>query len=354
VTHRVDLLSLSAQDLELFVLALGQPAYRVAQIFAWLHRGASIDEMTNLPQPVRGRIKDLAVAGTLARVETRVAPDGTAKFAFRTWDEHVVESVFIPHADHNTVCVSSQIGCAYGCPFCATGQQGLVRSLTAGEIVEQVVRVQREQGTRRVRNVVFMGMGEPLANYQAVLRAVRLLNQAGGLHIGARHIAISTCGLPAEIRELAGEGLQLNLSISLHGATDEVRSQLVPVNRTHPLAEVMEAARHYARVTGRKVSFEYTVVPGVNDSAEQAKLLAGLVRGLPAMVNVIPRNPRAGGGAPETRPAQTFAAQLRELGLEVAVRHSRGAEVVGACGQLREEIGARRPSARGRKDAGRE
>ena len=346
--HRVDLLGLLPEELELFLRGLEQPAYRARQVFSWLHRGASFAEMTDLPQALRARVAELARAGSLELADKRVASDGAAKYVFRTADEHLLESVFIPHSDHTTVCVSSQIGCAFGCTFCATGQQGLTRSLTAGEIVEQVVRVQHERGGEHVRNVVFMGMGEPLANYEAVVKAVKLLNHPEGLHIGARHIAISTCGLPEQIRRLAREHLQIGLSISLHGATDEVRARLVPINRTHPIARVMTAARVYAEVTGRKIAFEYVVIPGLNDTAEQARRLAELIRGLPAMVNVIPQNPKPGEGKPDRAPAEAFAARLKSHGVEVAVRRSRGAEVLGACGQLRGRPEAKEDAGRGR------
>jgi 23S rRNA (adenine2503-C2)-methyltransferase len=332
--HPPDLLGLSPDELEVFLRALGQPRYRARQLFSWLHRGATFEEMTDLPRGLRDRLGQAATAGTLSSIAREDASDGSAKFAFRTSDEHVIETVLIAHPHRTTVCVSSQIGCAFGCAFCATGKQGLTRSLRTGEIVEQVVRVQREVGPKRVTNIVFMGMGEPLANYQAVLKAVMLLNNEHGLGIGARHIAISTCGLPREMRRLADEGLQLALAVSLHAATDAVRQQLVPLARKHPIAEVIAAARYYAEKTGRKVAFEYVVVPGVNDTPEQARTLAALLQGMPAMVNVIPRNPVDGPSRPEPHAAFRFAHLLQQRGVPAVVRRSRGAEVLGACGQL--------------------
>jgi len=298
--------------------------------------------MTDLPRSLRTKLASVASASTLQLAQRDAAPDGAAKFAFHSEEGQVIESVLIPHLGRTTVCVSSQIGCAYGCQFCATGQHGLVRSLTAGEIVEQVIRVQRECRPARVTNVVFMGMGEPLANYDAVLRAVRLLNHPCGLHISARRIAISTCGLPEQIRRLAGEGLPLALAISLHAATDEVRDRFIPINRTHPVSEVIAAAREYARRTGRKVAFQYVVVPGLNDTAQQARRLAALIRGFPAMVNVIPRNPVSDSAPPDARAAVRFARLLEEQGAAATVRRSRGAEVLGACGQLRARLTARK------------
>lgn len=337
-TTRLDLLGLLPDELASFLRDLGQPAYRARQVFSWLHRGAAFEDMTDLPKSLRARLAALASAGALRLQAEETAPDGATKFAFRTTDDHVVETVLIPHPRRATVCVSSQIGCAYGCRFCATGRQGRVRDLTAGEIVEQVIRVQHTMRPTRITNVVFMGMGEPLANYGPVVKAVRLLNHPHGLHIAARRVAISTCGLSDGIRRLAREGLQVALAISLHAATDEVRTQLVPINREHPVAEVISAAREYARRTGRKIAFQYVVVPGLNDTPEQARRLAVLGKGLPCMVNLIPQNPLSDSPPADPSAAARFARLLRSRGLPVAVRRSRGAEVLGACGQLRSRL----------------
>ncbi|HUU55093.1 MAG TPA: 23S rRNA (adenine(2503)-C(2))-methyltransferase RlmN [Armatimonadota bacterium] len=343
----VDLLGMLPEEIEVFLQALGHPPYRARQLFSWLHRGAAFEEMTDLPRGIRSRLAGLARPGTLSLVDRLEAPDRAAKFGFQTADGHTIETVLIPHRNRTTVCVSSQIGCAFACPFCATGQRGLTRSLHSGEIVEQVVQVQKAIRPTRVSNLVFMGMGEPLANYDAVLKAIRLLNSEHGLAIGARHIAISTCGLPNEIRRLAREGIQVALAISLHAATDDVRDRLVPINRKYNIAEVMAAARHFAQETGRKVAFEYVVVPGANDTPEQARELARLLRVLPSMVNLIPRNPIEEGGRADPDAAFRFAAFLERHGLEAVVRRSRGAEVLGACGQLASR-------AAGKKKAGRE
>jgi 23S rRNA (adenine2503-C2)-methyltransferase len=332
---KADLLGMLPEELETFLRALGQPAYRARQLFAWLHRGAAFEEMTDLPAPLRERLAALASAARLRPVERVDAPDGATKFGFRTTDGHTIETVLIPQGQRRTVCVSSQVGCAFRCAFCATGRQGLTRSLSAGEIAAQVVLVQKAVLPARVSNVVFMGMGEPLANLEAVMKAVRLLNHPYGLAIGARHIAISTCGLPEQIVRLGKAKSQVALAISLHAATDEVRAGLVPISRKHPLRELMGAVRRYVRETGRKVSFEWVVVPGVNDTPEQARLAAELLRRLPSMVNVIPRNPIDQEGAADPGPAYRFAALLSRHGVEAVVRRSRGAEVLGACGQLR-------------------
>jgi 23S rRNA (adenine2503-C2)-methyltransferase len=341
---KVDLLGLLRDELVAFLRELGQPSYRATQILSWLHRGASFGEMTNLPRELRARLAEAATPGSLMLCSHQEAPDGAVKFGYQTSDGHSVESVLIPHHNRTTVCVSSQVGCAFGCAFCATSQDGLTRDLAAGEIVEQVVRVQQAAATRRVRNVVFMGMGEPLANYESVIKAVRLLNSREGLGIGARHIAISTCGLPDAVRRLAGEGLQVGLAISLHAATDEVRDRIVPLNRQHPLAELMAAARFFFEKTGRKVALQYVVIPGLNDTQRQAEKLAGLTRALPSMVNVIPRNPMEKIGAADAAPARRFAGLLRRRGMEAVVRRSRGSEVLGACGQLRPRPGQPKPA----------
>ena len=330
----VDLLGMTPSDLEVFLHALGEPPYRARQIFSWLHRGAAFEEMTDLPRGLRSRLAARARPSTLALLHRLEAPDGAAKFGFQTADGHAIETVLIPHGSRATICLSSQIGCAFACAFCGTGRQGLTRSLSPGEIVEQAVQVQKSIRPTRLSNIVFMGMGEPLANYDAVITAVRILNSEHGLAIGARHIALSTCGLPNEIRRLAREGLQIALAISLHAATDDVRNRLIPINRKYDIAEVMAAARFFARETGRKVTFEYVVVPGTNDTPEQARELARLLRGLPSMVNLIPRNPIEEGGRADPDYAYRFAAFLKRHGLEAVVRRSRGAEVLGACGQL--------------------
>ncbi len=338
----MNLLELLPDELESFLKDLGEPSYRCRQVFAWLHRGASFEEMTDLPRELRSRLKALAKSGCLRESARETAPDGAAKFGFLTEDGQVVETVLIPHPRRTTVCVSSQIGCAFGCRFCVTGRMGLIRNLAAAEIVEQVVRVQRECRPRRISNVVFMGMGEPMANYEATVRAVRLLNHPYGLGIGARHIAISTCGIPAGIRRLADEGLQVALAVSLHAATDDLRRRLVPVSEAHSIADVMSAAKYFADQTGRKVTLQYVVLPGVNDAEEQARQLARLTRPLPSVVNVIAQNPAEGAGRPDPAAAERFARLLSQRGVAVAVRRSRGAEALGACGQL-----GSRPKAKG-------
>jgi len=310
--------------------------YRARQLFHWLYRRLAGDlaQMTDLPAPLRVELSRLVVVDALKLAAAKHSEDGSTKLAFTLYDGARIESVLIPHRDRTTVCVSSQVGCGYGCRLCATGRLGLARNLYAAEIVDQVVHAARQAG-RRITNVVFMGMGEPLANYEQVLRAVRLMNDPEGLGIAARHIAISTCGLPAQMRRLAGEKLQLHLAVSLHAPTDELRDQLMPINRRYPLRQVLAAARHYLERTGRKITFQYTLIGGVNDTTGEARRLAELVRGMRAVVNLIPLNAAVAAYRPPAPEAlERFRGTLAAAGVEVAVRRSYGGDVHGACGQL--------------------
>jgi 23S rRNA (adenine2503-C2)-methyltransferase len=343
-----NLRNLDAAELRAWVADLGQPAYRADQIMRWLYARAasSFDEMTDLPAALRQDLAGRAAIAGLGVARRARSRDGSLKFAFRLHDGAAIEAVFIPAARRATVCVSSQVGCAVGCPFCATGAQGLERNLSTAEIVEQVVAVQREVG-RRVSNVVFMGMGEPLANYNNVMKAVRMLNDPAMLGIAARHIAISTCGLPRPIRRLAGEAVQVHLAVSLHAPNDALRDELVPINRRHPLAPLMAACRDYVARTKRKVTFEYVLIAGRNDAPAHARELAALVRGMQCVVNLMPLNPfaeRLGRSAPQY--VARFARLLESLGVEVAVRRERGADIRAACGQL---AGRARPAAGSQK-----
>ncbi|MHB9024963.1 MAG: 23S rRNA (adenine(2503)-C(2))-methyltransferase RlmN [Armatimonadota bacterium] len=324
---------------------LGAPAFRGKQLFAWLHRrfAGSFDEMTDQPREARQLLEDNFRLTTLRVKQEHAAPDGTVKYLFELPDGQCIETVYIPEARRATVCVSTQVGCAFRCTFCATGQSGFTRHLTAAEIVDQVYRVQAmlPEG-RHITNVVYMGMGEPLANYDNVLRSVRLLTHPLGMHLGQRHLTISTVGLAPGIERLADEGLQVNLAISLHAPTQAARVKLVPIAKKHDLDSLMVAARLYVKRTGRKVTFEYTVIPGSNDSPEDAKALAALVRHLQCVVNVIPLNPTEGlppgMRLPESalrQKAEEFTELLRTHHVEAVLRRSRGQEVQGACGQLR-------------------
>ncbi|QGG95516.1 23S rRNA (adenine(2503)-C(2))-methyltransferase RlmN [Actinomarinicola tropica] len=317
-------------------LLADQPAYRSRQVWDGLHRRlAEPSDMTDLPLALRERLAD-ALPPALAPVTASRSDDGaTVKWLWELHDGARVETVLMHYDDRSTVCVSTQAGCAMACSFCATGQSGFERHMTVGEIVEQVVRAQREAGERRVSNVVFMGMGEPLANYDATWAAVERLHGAMGL--SARHLTLSTVGLVPGIRRLATEDLPVNLAVSLHLADDARRDDLVPINRRYPLAVLAEACEEYLRAKGRRLSFEWALIDGVNDTDRDARQLAAYALPLRAHVNLIPLNPTPGYAVRGSAPQQVrwFRDRLRELGVNATVRQNRGTDIDAACGQLR-------------------
>jgi 23S rRNA (adenine2503-C2)-methyltransferase len=327
---------------------LGLPAYRAAQIWQGLHQRLlpSWEAFSVLPAALRRELAARFDIEALAVTEAREAADGVRKLLLTCRDGEAVEAVLIPAEGRMTLCISSQAGCAFRCAFCASGVNGLSRDLDAGEMVGQVIaaaRLMRAAGNPatstlpRPGNIVVMGTGEPLANYDNLMRAVRIINAPGGLEIGARHITLSTCGVVPGIRRLAGEGLQVELSVSLHAPNDALRTRLMPVNRRWPMAELLEACRDYTNATGRIVTFEYTLVRGVNDAPLQAQELAGLLRPLHGRVNLIPLSPVAefDGRAPEPRVCEAFQQILERARINTTLRRSRGGQVDAACGQLR-------------------
>ncbi|UCH33379.1 MAG: 23S rRNA (adenine(2503)-C(2))-methyltransferase RlmN [Armatimonadota bacterium] len=323
-------------ELEQALADAGHKPYRARQILRWMYRRGVHDVagMTDLPQQLRDKLSRRMRVHPLRQLAQRQARDGSAKLSFRLPDRAAIETVIMPHGARATVCVSSQVGCAYNCAFCATGALGLERDLTPPEIVGQILCAQAVTQAS-VTNVVFMGMGEPLANYEATLKAVRIINHRACLDISARRIAISTCGLPEQMRRLAGEGLALHLAVSLNAPYDKLRTTLMPVNRRYPVRDVVAAAREYAIRTGRKVAFEYCLLDGVNDSRALAAATAKLLRGMPCMVNLIPCNEaRAGFRRPPDATVRAFRQTLEAQGMEVAVRRPFGEEIAAACGQL--------------------
>ncbi len=336
-------------ELEDLAERLGEPRYRGRQIARWLYaRGAeTIEQMTDLPSALRDRLASAVRIGPLTVLRTQDAPDGSATKHLVALDEgQTVECVRMRFDDgRRSACISTQAGCAMGCGFCATGLGGFARNLSAGEILGQFLLI-RSLGGTRVSHVVFMGMGEPLANYDATVRAVRILAAPYGMGIGMRRITVSTVGLVPQIRRLAGEQLPITLAVSLHAATDPLRDRLVPVNRRYPLADLMAACRAYIESTGRRLTFEYVLIDGVNDGVGEAQALARLTLGLRCHVNLIPLNPVA--GIPFVRPplasVRAFERVLRSAGLPVTVRIERGADIQAACGQLKLESGQGRPS----------
>ncbi|NCG24756.1 MAG: 23S rRNA (adenine(2503)-C(2))-methyltransferase RlmN [Actinobacteria bacterium] len=314
----------------------GEPRYRLDQAWTGLHeRGDKIDNLTNLPKALRQRIDEELPLG-LTPEEESVSDDGeTVKWLWRLHDGHQIETVLMHYDDRTTVCVSSQAGCAMACSFCATGQSGFDRHLSVGEIVEQVVRARRASAPRRVSNIVFMGMGEPFANYDRTWAAVERINQ--DLGIGARHITISTVGVVPGIDRLAKEDLPVNLAVSLHFANDEDRNKLVPLNVRYPLAMLEESCARYLDAKNRRLSFEWALIDGVNDRSSDADELAILARRLRAHVNLIPLNPTPGyltRGTPMDR-VYEFRDRLTGMGVNATVRRTRGTEIDAACGQLR-------------------
>jgi len=343
----IDLYDLDTAALDALVVGWGEPRFRADQLRAWLYdrRVASFDAMTNLPLGLRRRLADETTLGTLRVAAEQVARDGTIKRVYELSDGQLVESVLMPYDDdRRTACISSQAGCAMGCAFCATGQMGFARHLSATEIFEQAALFARELAARgeRLSNIVMMGMGEPLHNYDAVVAAIRRLN--ADLGIGARKITVSTVGLVPQIRRLADEGVQVTLAVSLHAATDDERSSFMPVNRRWPLAELIAAVRDYQAATRRRVTFEWALIAGQNDSVEQAERLGALLRGLICHVNLIPLNPTAGYAGAPTDPDQAarFVAVLERAGIPATVRVRRGIDIDAGCGQLKSEVVRRR------------
>jgi len=356
-----DIRSVTQEELLARFKEWGEPAYRATQVLDWLYRRrvASWDAMSNLPKALRERLGQEFALRTMELVRKQGAHDTTQKFLWRLSDGALIESVLIPanpalygeSSDRHTLCVSTQVGCAYGCRFCASGLDGWKRNLTADEIVEQVLGVERwneqqvagQKGAtappsgRFVDNLVIMGMGEPLANYENLLKALRILNAPWGGGIGARKITISTSGLAPQIRKLADDPLQFRLAISLHGATDDVRNKIMPVNRKYPLGELAGACEYYQEKKGRMLTFEYILIAGVNDGLDQVRPLAQLARRLHAKVNLIPYNTVE--DLPWQRPSEQaqeqFLAALEKQDVTATLRREKGHDIDAACGQLR-------------------
>ena len=325
---------------------MGHKPYRARQIMEWVHKKRAEDfaAMTDLPEGLRRQLAETFPAETLEQVRMTGSEDTTRKFLFRLPDGQFIESVFIPASpalygetsDRKTLCVSTQVGCAYGCKFCASGLRGWKRNLAPGEITAQVMAVEKSTG-ERVDNIVFMGMGEPLANYENLATAIEILNAPWGFEIGARHITVSTSGLAPQIRQLAEHPVPVRLAISLHGATDEVRSQIMPVNKKYPLAELFDACAYFTSRRKQKLGFEYILIAGVNDSPEQARLLAAHARRLDAKVNLIPYNTVEGLAweRPSVARQQQFVRTVRAGGVVATIRREKGGDIDAACGQLR-------------------
>lgn len=340
------LLGMTSGEVEALIQEMGEAGFRAKQVMEWTfaRRVADIEEMTNLPKALREQLKERLVMRTMSIATVSGSVDTTRKFLLKLHDGRYVETVLIPanpalyggKSDRRTLCVSSQVGCAYDCKFCASGLAGFTRNLTAAEIVEQIVQVEAYTG-ERVDNLVFMGMGEPLANFSNLVRAIEILNADWGIGIGARHMTVSTSGLAPQIHKLADFPLQIRLAISLHGASDLVRDQIMPVNRKYPLAELFEALEAWNAKRKQFLTFEFILIEDVNDSLEQARLLAKRARSVNAKVNLIPYNTVE--GLPWKRPSEqrqeAFLALLIAGGVMATLRREKGHDIAAACGQLR-------------------
>lgn len=336
---KTDLRSMDSVELEQFIIEMGEPKFRAKQLFEWIHGKHAVDfaEMTNLPKTLREKLEKAAGLPRAETVRKLVSQkDGTRKYLFALESGSVIESVLMKYEYGNTVCISTQAGCRMGCRFCASTLEGVERNLTAGEMLSQVYRIQEDCG-ERVSGVVLMGSGEPLDNYGNVLKFLRLVNDPKGQNMGQRHITLSTCGLIDKIYELAEENLQITLAVSLHAPNDGIRNGIMPVSKANPMDELLAACRAYAGKTKRRITFEYAMMQGVNDSDACARELAGRLRHMLCHVNLIPVNDvkeRAFVKSSDER-VRRFAAILQENGVETTVRRRLGSDIDAACGQLR-------------------
>jgi 23S rRNA (adenine2503-C2)-methyltransferase len=355
---------LTKEELREYLNTLNLPGYRADQIYGWIYQkqARTWEEMTNLPQDIRQKFKAQNLSlGCLEAVAQSEADDGTIKYLFELPDGQRVESVYIPEPDRRTVCLSTQAGCGMGCAFCATGQSGFIRNLTTAEMVDQVLSISRAHAHARVNasasvlksssdrrpidNLVIMGQGEPFANYEPVMKAIRIFNDPEALGIGARHITVSTCGLVPGILKLSEESLQVNLAISLHSADDELRNRLMPINRKYPLRQLWEACRVYSDKTGRRITFEYAMIDGINDRDSDleklVKVMTGTLTRVPCHVNLIPLNPIPKSGFKSSNPwrVKEFSNRLNQAHIETTIRKERGRSLAAACGQLSARAG---------------
>lgn len=329
---------LTFEELENLIVSLGEKKFRAAQVFTWLHKGVrSFDEMTNVSKTLKDKLSEnyyISSPEIVKKLESRL--DKTKKYLFKLHDGNMVESVVMYYKHGITICVSSQVGCAMGCKFCASTIGGLVRSLTPGEILDQIIFAGLDVG-ERISNIVMMGIGEPLANFENVCKFLNIVNDEHGLNIGYRHISLSTCGIVPKINELAKLDIPITLSISLHACDDDVRSSIMPVNNTYNISELLGACRAYQKVTGRRISFEYAIIKGVNDTDAHAAKLASLLKGILCHVNIIPVNKVEENSfeKPDTARIKAFIKTIEKSGITATVRRKLGSDINASCGQLR-------------------
>lgn len=348
----IDIKSMNLEEMSAYFKEMGQPAFRAKQVFQWLHRGVtSFGEMSNLPKSLREFLEEQCYITVPEAERKQVSQiDGTIKYLWRLRDGNCIETVLMRYKHGNTVCVSCQVGCNMGCVFCASTRGGKLRDLEPSEILDQVIFTQKDSG-ETISNIVMMGIGEPLDNYDNVLKFLSLVNHSDGLNIGMRHISLSTCGLVNKIDKLAQLGLQLTLSVSLHAPDDETRSRLMPVNRAVGVELLMDTCRRYFETTGRRISYEYAVIDGVNDSDVHADLLADLLKGQPGHVNLIPLNNVEESPLKPSRRVRQFQQRLESHGVTATVRRKLGGDIDASCGQLRRKQMKEKMSHSGKDDS---
>ena len=339
---KTDLRSMTLIELQNLISEIGEPKYRAAQLFEWMHKkqADSFDDMKNIPEKLKTLLKQDYMIYTVKKERMQESKeDGTRKYLFELHDGEYVESVFMRYSHGNSVCVSSQVGCRMGCSFCASTLDGLVRNLTAGEILGQVYSIMRDTG-ERISNVVIMGSGEPFDNYDNVLGFMRLLSDEKGLNISGRNITVSTCGLVDKIREFADEEMTATLAISLHASNDEKRREIMPIANRYTISEIIDACKYFFDKTGRRLTFEYSLIASVNDSEKEANELSNLLHGLNCHVNLIPVNPvkESGYKSPSKEAANAFKNKLEKNHINVTIRREMGRDIDGACGQLRRRV----------------
>lgn len=340
--EKKDIKSLYLEELEEELGQLGEKSFRARQIYQWVHQklAADFEDMSNLSKALRETLRQQYTLTALKPVEVKISKiDGTRKYLFRLDDGNVIESVWMQYHHGNSVCISSQVGCRMGCRFCASTLDGLERNLTAGEMLDQIYRIQADTG-ERVSNIVIMGSGEPMDNYDNVVRFIRLISHDQGLNISQRNITVSTCGIVPGIRRLAKEGLSVTLALSLHAPNDEVRKTLMPIANKYRIQEILDACQEYFEETGRRLTFEYSLVSGVNDNLEEARALASLLKGMHGHVNLIPVNPiqERDYVQSDRRAIEAFQHYLESQKIAVTVRREMGRDINGACGQLRKSF----------------
>jgi 23S rRNA (adenine2503-C2)-methyltransferase len=343
-TNKTDLKNFKQTQLQQWIISLGHSSYRAKQIFAWIYRPGitDFDQMTDLSKQLREELREISFISSLPISVREVSEDGTLKYGLQLSDGMLIESVLIPEEERNTLCISSQVGCAMACAFCLTGTMGFKRNLTPAEIIGQICAVQADLAAAdggQITNIVFMGMGEPLANFDNLLVALEIIMDEKGLNFSNRRITVSTCGLAPKIVEL-GKRISVNLAISLHGADDEVRNSIMPVNATYPISEVLDACRDFPLPARKSIMFEYILLAGINDSDDDARKLAKLLRDLPCKINLLPCNeaPEIPFSKPSRNRVYAFQEILRKAGYTVLIRTSRGDDISAACGQLANKV----------------